>query len=147
MRVFRKDGELVGCVSEKDLEWMPGVQISMIALSRMLSGIKDDHTLGRAFRFLGEACLLVRMQKGYKHEWMVLASMLVSEGLPDDAVIGTIGVLRENNMLNYIQGRASKKACENFVKMQRIPDDLRRDMLEAWDEFKKTVEDDINEER
>lgn len=146
MELFRENGNLVGRASAKDLEWMSDVQIPMIALGRMLSEIKDDHTLGRTFRLLGEACMLVKMQMGYKYEWTSLASLLVSEGLPDDAVIGIIDILRENNMFDYIEGRSSKNACKKFVRMRRIPDDLRNNMLEAWEAFEKTLED-TNEER
>lgn len=84
--------------------------------------------------------MFVKMQKGYKHEWTSLASLLVSEGLPDDAVISIIDVLRENNMLEHIQGRASKKACAKFVTLRSIPDEMRKDMLDAWEEFEKTAE-------
>lgn len=140
MELFHENGTLVGRVTSKELEWMSDIQVPVIALGRMLSEIKDEHTLGRTFRLLGEACMLVKMQKGYKHEWESLASLLVSEGLPDDAVISIIDVLRENNMLEYIKGRASKKACEKFVTLRSIPDEMRKDMLDAWEEFEKTAE-------
>lgn len=137
MELKRENGELRGIYSQKDLQWMADVAVPMADLAPMINETKDDAMLGEVFRLLGEGVLLARTQKKLKHPWAPFAAMLVSENLPDAAVISVLRILAHNGLLRFDDDRDSKKAFKAFTSRTQIPDELRSDLVALWQEIER----------
>lgn len=131
MELKKENGQLTGMFSVKELEWMADVEVPTIAMARLLSEINDEATLGKTFRFLVESCLLVRAKK-QKHDWLLLAGSLISENLPDVAVLRILEILDHNGMLRFVGGRSSRSVYKKLVRFPYIPDEIRAGILAVW---------------